>query len=92
VPTANAPRITSALCSDTTSGTAVSTSRGRWCSQLGNYDADQRMVTLQRHGGGEVLTGREVAVLWGDLGWCASCWFQGPNRLGQPFQQVPLFA
>ena len=45
--TANAPRTTSVLCSDTTSSTVVSTSCGRSCSQLGSYDADQRMVTLQ---------------------------------------------
>jgi hypothetical protein len=39
--------------------------------------------------GREVHTGREPAVLWESLGWCTGCWFQGPNRLGQAYQQVP---
>jgi hypothetical protein len=29
-------------------------------------------------------------VLWETLGWCTGCWFQGPNRLGQACQQVPM--
>lgn len=40
--------------------------------------------------GRHVWTGREPAVLWDTRGWCTGCWFQGPNRLGQAHQQVPM--